>query len=265
MNVFSKIFIALVCFLVFINTGRSQESFTSENIDFGKDAQIDWDKVKERYLIQHKRRVNGSNRCYHEFISKLKKNEYSPIKLDIFNVYLDSYNSVKSHIPLDFSSVISRGYYTYLEMPDELMSTCGFYLSDARVDILNPYKKNRYGDNISIFHTYSHDVFVIYSNEISDIKVIIELICRLASNSPDIKGVKYNQSRDSFETDFKEILCDNYLLNSIDKNKLISTIPKVDVNNFKYRYFVSAKRSTSIGDELTFLMHIDLFIRYEVE
>ena len=81
-------------------------------------------------------------------------------------------------------------------------------------------------------------LFVIYSNEISDIRDAVRLCYKLASNSPCIIGHVIEENKRFVGVELDEGLKDNYFSNHLgNEYQDFKNVKKADVNNYKYRFF----------------------------
>ena len=84
-------------------------------------------------------------------------------------------------------------------------------------------------------------LFVIYSNEISDIRDAVRLCYKLASNSPCIIGHVIEENKRFVLSPIPMSLPsikDNYFSNHLgNEYQDFKNVKKADVNNYKYRFF----------------------------
>ena len=146
----------IVFFIAFAFKCKAQD-FTRTQVDPEITETIDYEKLREMFFDQQKRKIIRHQESFLNFVEEYKdKKKYDYINVGDYKVWTERVQTErvkfsKDNIPIKDFCIDSSGAFSYLSVPKNLTSTVAFSVSEPSVEIANSLNhKDRYGHYPSV-------------------------------------------------------------------------------------------------------------------
>ena len=145
------------CFFIAFAFKCKAQDFTGTQVDPEITGTIDYEKLREMFLVQQKMKIIRYQESFLNFVEEYKdKKKYDYINVGDYKVWTERVqtervNFSKDNIPIKDFCIDSSGAFSYLSVPKNLTSTVAFSVSEPSVEIANSLNhKDRYGHYPSV-------------------------------------------------------------------------------------------------------------------